>query len=76
MLYLDKFIELKEYMSIGQAAEKLGYSHEGIRKLIITDELKPVYRVDRHILIPIKTIDKFISKRKKEKIEDGRYKIK
>ncbi len=69
-----EFHELKSYLSMRQAAEELGFSKEGIRKLILSEELAPVSQVDGFHLIHIEAIKEFKKKRKEQKTRDKRFK--
>ncbi len=73
---IEDLPELKEYLSIQQTALMLNITKQAVRKLINTRELTPVYRVDKFFLIPHKTIDSFIKKRRNSNISDNRFKIK
>ncbi len=69
-----KITELTSFLSVRQTAQELGFSKEGIRKLIHSGEISPVSKVDDFILIPSKTIQMFKESRRKQNNPDNRYK--
>ena len=66
--------ELGTFLSVRQTADELGYSKEGIRKLIKSGELSPVSKVDDFYLIHREAIDTFKKSRKSLKLSDKRFK--
>ena len=66
------------YMSLREAGEALGYSKQGVIKLIAKSELTPVFYVDTAYLIPDNAIDAFQGIREERAcisgIRDGRFK--
>lgn len=66
--------ELQGFLSVKQAMKELGFSKEGLRKLIISEELYPVYKIGELIVIPVKSIEKFKEKRRKQNNSDNRFK--
>ena len=65
---------LQGYISIREAALNLGLSKERVRRLIILEEITPVFRVDNFYVIPEKSLQKFIKSR--EGNTDWRTKVK
>lgn len=65
---------LQGYISIREAALKLGLSKERVRRLIVLEEIAPVFRVDNFYVIPEKSLLKFIKSR--EGNTDWRTKVK
>lgn len=66
--------DLETFLSVRQTADELGFSKEGIRKLIKSGELSPVSKVDDFYLIHSEAIDTFKKNRKSLKLSDKRFK--